>query len=85
MSDVVIVSKSTFNHTYVDAGHVPYGSILEDDEDTVVSDFQTIEGMFDGAVPATDWRGIDVATPAVESVKSVDPVKRGRPRKVKVD
>jgi hypothetical protein len=69
MSDIVIVSRDTFRNGV--AEHVPYGTILSDDDDMLAADTDTFESMFEGAVPAVDWRGID----------SEQPVKRGRPRK----
>ena len=77
MSDVVIVSKDQFQNDFGD--RVPYGTILDDSAD--LSDNETIEGMFEGAVPAVDWRGVD----QVDTVPGPKPpvVKRkpGRPRK----
>lgn len=58
MSDVVIVSKDQFRNGYAPEGHVPYGTILDDGETEAV-DGDSFESMFAGAVPATDWRGID--------------------------
>ena len=75
MSDIVIVSASTFRNGYAPAGHVPYGSILDDSDEVAESDGRTLESFYDGAVPAVDWRGID---------DEPTPVKRGRPRKVEV-
>lgn len=76
MSDIVIVSRDTFRNGWNENGHVPYGSILDDE--TVESDMQTIEGLHAGAVPAVDWRGID--EPEILEKSSI---KRGpgRPRK----
>lgn len=70
MSDIVIVSRDTFRNGH--AEHVPYGTILDDDDDMVEADQDSFESMFEGAVPAVDWRGIDSVTPA--------PPRRGRPK-----
>jgi hypothetical protein len=74
MSDIVIVSASTFKNGYAPSGHVPYGSILDDEDGMAESDGRTIEAFYDGSVPAVDWRGIGEDVP-------VTPAKRGRPRK----
>jgi hypothetical protein len=71
-TDIVIVSRDQFRNGV--SGHVPYGSILSDDDDQTVADGDTFESMFVGAVPAVDWRGIDA--------ESVEPkAHRGRPKK----
>jgi hypothetical protein len=71
MSDVVIVSRDTFRNGYAPEGHVPYGSILDDSDDMVAADTDTIESMYQGAVPSVDWRGVDqVDAPPGPSVKS---------------
>ena len=83
MSDVVIVSRDQFRNGV--AGHVPYGTILLVDDDDVLesSDQDTFESMFEGAVPAVDWRGVDQVAEPVESFseKKTTPKKRGRPPK----
>ena len=56
MSDIVIVSKDQFVNGHAPSGHVPYGTILVDDDDMVAADSDTFESMFEGAVPATNWR-----------------------------
>lgn len=68
MSDIVIVSKDQFVNGHAPDGHVPYGTILDDD-DLVVADSDTFESMFEGAVPSVDWRGVDSSP------------RRGRPRR----
>lgn len=75
MSDVVIVTRDTFRNGY--AGHVPYGAVLDDDDENgaVPAGLHSFESMFEGAVPAVDWRGVD----QVDSVPG--PKRRGRPRK----
>ena len=65
MSDIKIVSKDEFQQ--VNNSHVPYGTILDDDAEHA-SEAQSMEGLFAGAVPAVDWRGVDA------------PRKPGRPK-----
>lgn len=68
MSDIVIVSRDTFRNGHGD--HVPYGTILIDEDDLMSADTDSFESLQDGAVPAVDWRGID----------STPPKRRGRPK-----
>jgi hypothetical protein len=78
MSDVVIVSRDTFRNGYAPEGHVPYGTILDDE--MTEADTHTFESMHVGAVPAVDWRGVDQVDTAIgEFVGKRGP---GRPRKV---
>jgi len=71
MSDIVIVSRDQFRNGHAPEGHVPYGTILVDDDEMVAADTDTIESMFEGAVPSVDWRGVDqVDAPPGPSVKS---------------
>lgn len=70
MSDIVIVSRDQFRNGHAPDGHVPYGVILDDDEDMVAAESDSFESMFEGAVPSVDWRGVDSRN------------KGGRPRKV---
>lgn len=77
MSDIVIVSKDQFVNGHAPDGHVPYGSILVDDEDMVESDSQSFESMYEGAVLAVDWRGVDQVDTEIGPIKR----KPGRPRK----
>lgn len=71
MSDVVIVSRDTFRNGH--AEHVPYGTILVDDDDMVESEQHSFESLQDGVVPAVDWRGIDQVDRPVAA-------RRGRPK-----
>lgn len=72
-TDIVIVSRDQFRNGH--SGHVPYGTILADDDDEMLSaDSDVFESFFEGAVPAVDWRGID-------SEPQVTQPKRGRPKK----
>lgn len=71
MSDIVIVSRDQFRNGH--SGHVPYGTILADDDDLQAADSDVFESFFEGAVPAVDWRGIDQ--------EAVVPRKLGRPKK----
>lgn len=69
MSDIQIVSASAFENEWQADGVVPYGTVFEDEAD--LADFDTFEGIQDGAVAAVDWRGID----QIDSAPG--PVKRG--------
>lgn len=84
MSDIEIVSASYYRngHMEADSNRVPYGTYFEDDV-YQVGDRHNIEELFEGAVPAVDWRGLD--TVAEDPVK--EPVKRkpGRPKKKVAD
>lgn len=75
MSDVVIVSKDQFVNGHAPDGHVPYGSILEDDDDMVEAEPQSFESMYESAVLAVDWRGVDQVD------TEIGPKKRGRKAK----
>jgi hypothetical protein len=72
MSDIVIVSRDQFMNGHAPEGHVPYGTILDDESGMIEAETETFESMFPGAVLSVDWRGVDQvdATP-----------RRGRPRK----
>jgi hypothetical protein len=74
MSDIVIVSRDQFRNGH--SGHVPYGTILADDDEMLPADSDTFESFFEGAVPAVDWRGLD-SEPAPVKPKA----QRGRPKK----
>ena len=63
MSDVVIVSRDQFRNGHAPNGHVPYGTILDDDDDMELADDVTFESMHDGAILAVDWRGVDSPAP----------------------
>jgi hypothetical protein len=71
---IVIVSRDQFRNGH--SGHVPYGTILADDDDEMLSaDSDVFESFFEGAVPAVDWRGLDT------EVAEVSKKKPGRPKK----
>ena len=72
MSDKIEIVSKHYDQM-ADANHVPYGTWFPDDEYVQRDETHSIEGLFEGAVPAVDWSGKD-QPPAVVKRKP------GRPK-----